>query len=131
MNFEDWSQLSSAEQKKRCQSLNPYEDWPLFKSIKAAFEKEYGEQSGVANIFCGVGSGLGHLNAISVSINKGAQPVKLPEFFMGFPVLRNSLWMLTQEGYRHQNLEEDDLPDIEYSLELPRRALKKRDWFAF
>ena len=88
MDLQAWSQLSQDEQRKRCQTLNPYEDWPFFKSIEEAFLKEFGEQPGVANVFCGFGSGLGPINAITVSIKKGAQRTKLPKYFMGFPVLR-------------------------------------------
>ena len=88
MDFEVWSRLSDDEQRQQCQSLNPYEDWPLFKSIEEAFVKEFGELPGVEKVFCGVGSGLGPLNAITVSINKGAQRIKLPKYFMGFPVVR-------------------------------------------
>src|SRR5688572_8416116 len=71
--------------------LEPYEDWPLFKSIEEAFVKEFGELPGVEKVFCGVGSGLGPLNAITVSSNKGAQRIKLPKYFMGFPVVREYL----------------------------------------
>ena len=88
MKFKVWSRLSDDEQRQRCQSLNPYEDWPLFKSIEEAFVKEFGEQPGVAKVFCGFGSGLGPINAITVSIKKGAQRSQLPKYFMGFPVVR-------------------------------------------
>jgi hypothetical protein len=88
MDFKVWSRLSDDEQRRRCQSLNPYEDWPLFKSIEEAFVKEFGELPGVEKVFCGFGSGLGPYSAITVSIRKGAQRTKLPKYFMGFPVVR-------------------------------------------
>ena len=88
MNFQRWSRLSNDEQRMRCQSLNPYEDWPLFKSIEEAFVKEFGELPGIERVFCGFGSGLGPYSAITVTIKKGAPRTKLPEYFMGFPVVR-------------------------------------------
>ena len=91
MTFEDWSQLSAEEQGEQCQSLNPYEEWSLFKSVESAFVEQHGQQSGIVSVFCGFASGLGSLNAITVSIKRGTTKtrIQLPEFYMGFPVLRD------------------------------------------
>ena len=90
MNFNEWSAISSDEQKERCQSLNPYQDWGLFKDIEEAFIKQHGSQPGVEKVFCGIGSGLGPLNAITVTIKRGEKRVQVPKIFMGFPVLLES-----------------------------------------
>lgn len=87
LTIRQWMQLSNERQCKSCQSLNPYEDWPLFKSIERKFLLKYGrQQPAVKKAFCGMGSGLGPYNVITVSLKKGRKRVKLPAFFMGFPV---------------------------------------------
>ena len=83
MKFKGLVPTFNYEQRQRCQSLNPYEDWPLFKSIEEAFVKEFGEQPGVAKVFCGFGSGLGPINAITVSIKKGYIMKPTAEIFHG------------------------------------------------
>ncbi len=88
MSFEKWSRLSAEEQERGCQGLIPGEDWPLFKAIEGEFIARYGKQSAVGGVFCGFASGVGPLNAITVSIKRGAGRANLPKRFMGFPVLR-------------------------------------------
>lgn len=88
MDFAAWSALSQADQDLLCQQLNPYEDWPLFKDVESEFVGRYGRQVGVDRVFCGMASGLGPCNAITVTIRSGSPRTKLPERFLGFPVLR-------------------------------------------
>src|SRR5262245_48694165 len=88
MDFESWAALSAEEQYSRCQQLNPYEDWPLFKAVEAEFLREYGDQPGVASAFCGFADVMGPLNAITVTIKRGQRRTRLPETYLGFFVLR-------------------------------------------
>lgn len=89
MKFSEWSALQSEDQQRLCQGLNPYEDWSLFKEIEAEFMRRYGEQPAVASAFCGLASGVGPANAITVSIKRGAGRARFPRHFLGFPTLRS------------------------------------------
>ena len=88
MTFEEWKQLSSDEQQERCQALNPYSEWPLFKSVEEAFKTTYTDVTEIKDVFCGFASGLGPINAITVSLESKGRKIKLPSHFLGFPVLR-------------------------------------------
>lgn len=88
MKLSDWKTLSSNEQKEKCQHLNPYEEWDFFKEIEAEFINEFSCQDGVGKVFCGLGSSMGQINSISVTIIKGKTRTTLPEFFLGFPVTK-------------------------------------------
>lgn len=88
MNFKEWSALSTEEQQRRCQSLNPYEEWSLFKAVEAEFIRLHGSQPAVASVFCGLVGGMGPLNVITVSIKSGKGRARFPKCFLGFPVLR-------------------------------------------
>ena len=89
MDFKEWSSLSTEEQQRRCQSLNPYEEWPLFKAVEAEFMRQHGNQPGISGIFCGLGSSMGPVNSLTVSIRRGGKRTHLPKHFMGFPVMRS------------------------------------------
>lgn len=84
MNFREWVRLSSEKQVKTCQFLDPYKDWGLFKTIEKKFLLQYGTQPGIKRVFCGMGSGLGPYNAITVFIKRGQRKARLPTTFMGF-----------------------------------------------
>jgi len=88
MDLATWSALLETEREALCQDLNPYENWNLFKEIEAAFVRQYGDQPGVADVFCGMASCHGPLNAITVGIWRGCPRTRLPKRFLGFPVLR-------------------------------------------
>jgi hypothetical protein len=88
MKLSDWKKLTSEKQVERCQRLNPYEEWELFKEIEAEFLNEYSSQTGVGKVFCGLASSLGPINSITVTINRGQPKTTLPEYFLGFPVLK-------------------------------------------
>jgi hypothetical protein len=88
MRFSDWLNLSDDERDKMCQQLNPYEDWDLFKTVETEFISKFGNQSGVGNVFCGSGAGLGAYNAITVEILPSSPRTKLPKSFLGFPVVK-------------------------------------------
>ncbi len=88
MEFDEWIKYSEADQKRLCQQLVPQQEWQLFKAIETAFISKYANQEGVGTIFCGLTSGLGPANAITVSIIRGRPRSKLPRYFLGFPVLR-------------------------------------------
>ena len=90
MSFEDWAKLAGEKQEELCQSLDPYKEWSLFKQVEVAFLNQHGSQSGITHVFCGFGSGLGPINAITVTVNRNLQ-VKLPKHFMGFPVFRKPI----------------------------------------
>jgi hypothetical protein len=66
MNFNDWKILTENEQATKCQDLNPYEEWDVFKGVEAEFIKQYGDQSGVGKIHCGLGPSMGPYNSILV-----------------------------------------------------------------
>jgi hypothetical protein len=88
MDFATWKSLQAHEQAEQCQSLNPYKQWSVFKAVEAEFATQFGGQLGVSKVFCGLASGLGPCNAITVTIAKGKPRTKLPKTFLGFPVLR-------------------------------------------
>jgi len=88
VDFASWSTLSERERKATCQQLNPYENWALFKAVESEFKRQYGSIEAVEKVFCGIGGGLGGLNALCVTIRKGAPRASLPKHFLGFPVLR-------------------------------------------
>jgi len=88
MDLLEWERLSDSERSSRCQHLNPYEEWTLFKEVESLFVKRFGDQEGVGEVFCGIGGSLGPINAISVEIVAGKPRTKLPKDFLGFPVLR-------------------------------------------
>jgi hypothetical protein len=87
VDFERWTALSAGEQERLAQTLNPYEDWPLFKAIEKAFRSEHASNPAVIEVFCGFAAGLGSLNAVTVTIGKGSR-VRLPKKYLGLPVLR-------------------------------------------
>jgi len=88
VDFASWSRLSERERKAMCQQLNPYENWALFKAVESEFKRQYGSIEAVEKVFCGIGGCLGPLNALCVTIRKGAPRASLPKDFLGFPVLR-------------------------------------------
>ena len=88
MKFDEWKVKPESAREAECQQLNPYEDWDLFKSFEAEFQKEHGAQPGVASVYCGLGPGLGPYNTIVVEIKRGEKRTTLPRTFMGFPVER-------------------------------------------
>lgn len=89
MDFEQWVALSPEEQQSRCQNLNPYEEWSVFKGVEAEFMRQHGNQPGIAGAFCGLGTSMGPVNSVAVSIRRGSKRTHLPEHFMGFPVMRS------------------------------------------
>jgi hypothetical protein len=88
MDLTDWKSMPDSEQASRCQALSAYEEWPLFKAIEIEFMERFGSQPGVAKVYCGFASGLGYMNAVTVSIRSGQPRTKLPRTFLGFPVLK-------------------------------------------
>ena len=88
MKPSEWEKLPEQEQLDRCQQLNPYEEWDIFKAVEKSFMAAYGEQPAVGKVFCGIGGSVGPINAIGVTIKKGQPRSKLPEYFLGFPVLK-------------------------------------------
>ncbi len=88
MIFNTWRDLSEAEREKKCQDLNPYEEWDVFKAVESAFLEEFGDQPGIDKAHCGLGSCMGPFNSIVVHIKRGQPRTKLPKQFLGFPVLR-------------------------------------------
>jgi hypothetical protein len=90
MNYTDWANLADSDQTNKCQELNPYEEWDVFKGVEAEFKKHYRGQSGIGEVFCGLGSSLGPVNCITVHIIKGQKKTGLPKTFMGFPVVRDA-----------------------------------------
>ena len=89
MNLIDWEKLTDRERESLCQQLSPYDDWQLFKSVESVFTSQYSDQKGLGKVFCGLASGLGPLNAITVEIISNQPRTKLPKKFLGFPVLRS------------------------------------------
>ena len=89
MEFSEWESLTDSERENLCQQLSLYDDWQLFKSVESAFLSQYGDQKGFGKVFCGLASGLGPLNAITVEIIPGQTRTKLPKRFLGFPVFRS------------------------------------------
>ncbi len=88
MRYADWKNLPEEDRRRLCQQLNAMEDWDLFKQVERAFLAEFGGHDGVDSAFCGIGGTVGPLNAIVVSMRAGARRTRLPEQFMGFPVVR-------------------------------------------
>ena len=74
-----------------CKELNPYEDWDLFKDVKARFISEYGDNKDILKISCGFGAGLGPYYGIFVTIKKGSPRIKLPKYYLGFRVFRKRI----------------------------------------
>ena len=66
-----WHSLPEANQVGRCQTLDPYVNWVLFKEVEAEFLRQYGP-----------------LNALTVTVRRRCPRVVLPRRFLGFPVLR-------------------------------------------
>ncbi|MFD2159195.1 hypothetical protein ACFSW8_09825 [Rubritalea tangerina] len=85
MTFEKWQRLSVKEMNSRCQDLNPYEEWSVFKAIELEFWSRFKEQKGIKKVHCGLGSGMGPFNSIVVTIEKGEKRTQLPKKFMSFP----------------------------------------------
>lgn len=88
MDLSDWRRLTVEEQKKRSGELDPYGRDPLFDQIEAAFREEHGNQEGVAEVFCGMGPGVGPYVGIFVTIQRGCPRVRLPKVYLGFSVFR-------------------------------------------
>ncbi|MHC4400389.1 MAG: hypothetical protein ACYTG0_12000 [Planctomycetota bacterium] len=86
MTFSKSTSLSEAEQKAKCQQLNPYEEWDLFKAAESEFKNQHGDQPGIARVFCGLGPSVGPINCIVVEIKRGQKRTALTKSFMGFPV---------------------------------------------
>ena len=59
-----------------------------FKEVESEFIKDYGKQEGIAKVFCGMGSGVGPYNAITISIEKNKLKTRLPKYYLGFLVIR-------------------------------------------
>jgi len=83
-----WKKLTSAQQDKYFQDINPYTDWDFFKEIEDDFSSMHGNQNGIKRIFCGNVGTLGPFYAISVTIRRDSKRVSLPKKYVGFPVLR-------------------------------------------
>ncbi len=88
MQLSEWRTLSAEEQERESERLDPYGRDPLFDQIEAAFREEHGGQEGVAEVFCGMGSGVGPYVGIFVSIRRGSPRVRLPKVYLGFSVFR-------------------------------------------
>jgi len=88
MTFQVWESLSETERENRCQDLNPYEEWDVFKAIEAAFLAEWGKHPAVEKTHCGFGPCMGPYNSIVVTIRRGQPRIKLPKLFLGFPILK-------------------------------------------
>ena len=90
MTFADWQLLSEAEQKKRCQYLDPYEDKEILLGVEDAFKQAYGHLPGVSEIHCGLGPFIGPYNSLFVTITDMTAEKHLPQVFLGFPVISES-----------------------------------------
>lgn len=88
MNFSEWASLAAEEQEGKCQDLNPYKEWDVFKGVEGKFVEKFGDQPGIEKVHCGLGPCMGPYNSIVVYIKKGEKRTKFPKVFMGFPVLR-------------------------------------------
>ena len=81
--------LSSVERKRLVQGIYAGPDHPLFQLIKGAFLDDYPQCHG-ARVFCGMGSGLGPYNAITITTKKGTRIFGLPSDYLGLPIVRKS-----------------------------------------
>jgi hypothetical protein len=89
MRLREWRTLPDEEQRRRCQNLDAYSRDCLFGLVESAFKKEYGNAPGVADVFCGMGPGVGPYNGIFVRIKRGRPRTSLPKYYLGFPVFRH------------------------------------------
>ena len=101
MTFEKWQMLSEEEMDSRCQDLNPYEEWDVFKAIESVFLDTFKEQKGIEKAHCGLGSGMGPFNSIVVTIKKGEKRTQLPKKFMGFPITKEYQKSKVEPGRAH------------------------------
>ena len=88
MTITDWKLLSEYERAEKCQDLNPYEEWNLFKGVESEFISAFGNQSGIEKAHCGTGPCMGPYNSIVVTIKRGQPRTNVPKQFLGFPVLK-------------------------------------------
>lgn len=88
MTLTQWEALSEAEMDRKCQDLNPYEEWDVFKAVELAFLNAFKYEKGIESAHCGLGPCMGPFNSILVTIRRGEKRTKLPKKFMGFPVLK-------------------------------------------
>jgi hypothetical protein len=89
VRLSEWRSLPDEEQKRQAQNLDPYRRDALFDRVEAAFKKEYGNLSGVSDVFCGLGPGVGPYHGVFVRIKRGHGRARLPKFYLGFQVFRH------------------------------------------
>ena len=88
MTYNSWQLLNPEEQERKCQDLNPYEEWDVFKEVEKEFLREFGNQKGIEKVHCGLGPSMGPLNGIVITIRPGEKKTQTPKKFMGFPVYK-------------------------------------------
>src|SRR5271167_1825184 len=88
MTFDEFASLSPEKQKRAAQDIYAGPEHPLFVAIKAAFRDKHPECA-EAEVFCGLASGVGPVNAITVTTTRGVR-LRLPRVFMGLPIIRRS-----------------------------------------
>jgi len=90
LNKEKFFNLSKENRDKAIQELNPYKknEWEIFKEVEKRFILEYGNHEAIGKVFCGLYSGVGSFNCLSVHIKKGKRKIKLPKHYHGFHIIK-------------------------------------------
>lgn len=88
MTFDEFASLPAEKQKRVAQGVYAGPEHPLFRGIKGAFLRDH-PQCARADLFCGLASSLGPVNALTVTTERGVR-LRLPKIFMGLPVIRRS-----------------------------------------
>lgn len=87
MTFEEYAALPEEEQRAVFQSIYDGPENPLFVAIKRRFLEAYPVCKDGAYVYCGLGSGMGPYNAITVESKPGFR-FRLPKSFMGAMIVR-------------------------------------------
>ena len=88
MNSREWQSLSEIDQIDRCQELSPYTDENLMDAVKQNWIETFGQKTGITDLHIGWGPGVGPFNCIVLQVPDDRKKLRLPAYFMGFPLLR-------------------------------------------
>lgn len=85
--FQDFLDLTARQQARVFKTLSPYDDPPLFESVRSAFLEAYPECGAPNEVFVGDIGGLGPINGIAVKVAPG-RTLRVPRRFMGILVCK-------------------------------------------
>jgi hypothetical protein len=112
MTFEEYKYLPEQEQKDF--AITSYREDDIYAGVRREFLEEYGDHPKIAQVLVD-NYGMGDAPVLILTLRRGKQKLRLPEYFMGFLIYRRYL-ASGHKLYKHPQEETQQPPGTDIGV---------------